>query len=57
MRWKKPLGKFYFYAQLSYKGRIEETEFEILIDSRAELCLMSKEAFEELDFTINLTVN
>jgi len=36
---------------------VEETEFEMLIDSEAELSLMSKEVFRELDLPIDLTVD
>jgi len=57
VRWREALRKLYACASPKCKGRIEETEFEMLIDSGAELCLMSKEVFEELDLPIDLTVN
>ena len=44
-------------ASSKYKGRIEEDEFEILIDLGAELCLMSRITFEELELRIELTVD
>ena len=57
MRWKEALRKLYACASPKCKGRVEETEFEMLIDSGAELCLMSKEVFEELDLPIDLAVD
>jgi len=57
MRWKEALRKLYAYASHKCKGRVEETAFEMLIDSGAELCLMSKGVFEELDLPIDLTVD
>jgi len=57
VRWKEALRKLYACASPKCKGRVEETEFEMLIDSGAELCLMSKEVFEELDLPIDLVVD
>jgi len=57
IRWKKALQKFYAYASLKCKRHRDETEFEIRIDSGAELCLMSKRLFKELDLPIDLTVD
>jgi len=47
----------YTCASLKCKSHVEETEFEMLIDHEAELCLMSKEVFEELDLPIDLAVD
>jgi len=57
VRWKEALRKLYACASPKCKGRVEETEFEMLIDSGSELCLMSKEVFEELDLPIDLAVD
>jgi len=56
VRWKEALRELYACASPKCKGRVDETEFEMLIDSGAELCLMSKEVFEELDLPIDLAV-
>jgi len=40
-----------------YKSRIEEHEFKILIDSGAELDLMSRKVFEKLELPIDLIVD
>ena len=41
------------------QGQIGNTEIklEMLIDSAAELCLMSKDTFEELDIPVDLEVD
>jgi len=57
VRWKEALRKLYACASPKCKGRVEETEFEMLIDSEAELRLMSKEVFEDLDLPIDLVVD
>ena len=54
---KEAMRKLYACASPKYKGRIEEDEFEMLIDSGAELCLMSRNVFEELELPIDLTVD
>jgi len=51
------MRKLYACASPKCKGRIEEDEFEMLLDSGAELCLMSRNVFEELDLPIDLTVD
>jgi len=57
VRWKEAIRKLYACPSPKCKGRVKETEFEMLIDSGAELCLMSKEVFEELDLPIDLAVD
>jgi len=54
---KEAMRKLYACASPKCKGRIEENEFEMLIDSGAELCLMSKDVFEELELPIDLAVD
>jgi len=46
IKWKETMRKLYACASPKCKGRIENIEFEILIDSGAELCFMSQEVFE-----------
>ena len=41
VKWKEAMRKLYACASPKCKGRIEDIEFEMLIDSGAELCLMS----------------
>jgi len=41
VKWKEAMRKRYARASPKCKGRIEDIEFEMLIDSGAELCLMS----------------
>jgi len=41
VKWKAAMRKLYACASPKCKGRIENIEFEMLIDSGAELCLMS----------------
>ena len=50
------LKKLYACASPKCKGLISDTELklEMLIDSGAELCLMSKDNFEELDIPVDL---
>jgi len=57
VRWKEAPRKLYACASPKCKGRVEETEYEMLIDSGEELCLMSKEVFKELDLPIDLAVD
>jgi len=57
IKWKEAMRKLYAWASPKCKGRVDETEFEMLIDSGAELCLMSREVFEELDLPIDLAVD
>jgi len=54
---KEMMRKLYACTSPKCKGRIEEDEFEMLIDSGAELCLMSRNVFEELELPIDLTVD
>jgi len=56
-RWKEALRKLYTCTSPKCKGHVEETEFEILMDSGAELFLMSKDVIEELDLPIDLAVD
>jgi len=60
VKWKEAMRKLYACASPKCKGRIENIKFEVLIDSGAELCLISREVFEELgipiDFVIDLLV-
>ena len=58
-KWKDSLKKLYACASLKCKGLFGDTEikFEMLIDSGAELCLMSKDTFEELDIPVDLEVD
>ena len=53
------MKKLYACEYLKCKGRIADTKIklEILIDSGAELCLMSKDNFEELDIPVDLGVD
>jgi len=51
------MRKLYACALPKCKGRIEEDEFKIFIDSGGELCLMSRNVFEELKLLIDLTVD
>jgi len=55
--WKEALRKLYTCALPKCKGRVEETEFEMLIDSGVDLWLMLKEVFEKLDLPIDLAVD
>ena len=57
VRWKEALRKLYACTLHKCKSHVKETEFKMLMDSRAELYLMSKEVFEELDLLINLAVD
>ena len=58
-KWKDSLKKLYACASPKCKGLIGDTEIklEMLIDSGAELCLMSKDTFEELDIPVDLEVD
>ena len=49
----------YSCASPKCKGLIGDTEIklEMLIDSGAELCLISKDTFEELDIPVHLEVD
>ena len=55
-KWKDFLKKLYTRASPKCKGLIDDTEIklEMLIDSGAELCVMSKDNFAELDIPVNL---
>lgn len=55
--WKEALRKLYACASPKCKGRIEDTEYEMLIVSGAELCLMSKYVYDELELPIDLDVD
>jgi len=57
VKWKEAMRKLYACASPKCKGRIEDIEFEMLIDSGAELCLMSREVFEELGMPIDLLID
>ena len=54
-KWKNSLKQFYACASTKCKGLIGDTEIklEMLIYSGAELCLMSKDTFEELDIPVD----
>ena len=56
---KDSLKKLYTCASPKWKGLIGDTEIksEMLIDSGAELCLMSKDTFKELDIPVDLEVD
>ena len=47
----------YACASPKCKGRIEDAEYEMLIDSGAELCLISRDIFECLELPIDLAVD
>jgi len=51
------MRKLYACASPKCKGRIEDIEFEMLIDSGAELYLMSREVFEELGIPIDFSID
>jgi len=57
IKWKEAMRKLYACASPKCKGRIEDIEFEMLIDSGAELCLMSREVFEELGIPIDFSID
>ena len=57
VKWKEAMRKLYACASPKCKGRIEDIEFEMLIDSGAELCLMSREVFEELGIPIDFSID
>lgn len=57
VRWKESLRKLYACALPKCKGRVADVEYEMLIDSGAELCLMSKEVFDDLELPIDLTIH
>ena len=57
VKWKEAMRKLYACASLKCKGRIEDIEFEMLIDSSAELCLMSREVFEELGIPVDFSID
>lgn len=58
-KWKDSLKRLYACASPKCKGLIgdNEVKLEMLIDSGAELCLMSKDTFEELDIPIDLDID
>jgi len=56
-KWKEVMRKLYACASPKCKGRIEDIEFKMLIDSSTELCLMSREVFEELGIPIDFSIN
>ena len=53
------MNKLYACASPKCKGLIGDTEikWEMLIDSGAELCQMSKDTFEELDIPVDLELD
>jgi len=57
VKWKEAMKKLYACASPKCKGRIEDIEFEMLIDSSAELCLMSREVFEELGIPVDFSID
>jgi len=57
VKWKEAMRKLCACASPKCKGRIEDIEFEMLIDSGAELCLMSREVFEELGILIDFSID
>ena len=58
-KWKESLKKLYDWASPKGKGLIGDTEIklEMLINSGAELCLMSTDTFQELDIPVDLEVD
>ena len=58
-KWKNFLTKLYVRASPKCKGLIgdEEVKLDMLIDSEAELCLMSKNIFDKIDLPIDLDVD
>jgi len=57
IKWKEAMRKLYACASPKCRGRVDDMEFDMLIDSGAELCLMSKEVFDELELPIHLAVD
>jgi len=57
VKWKDAIRKLYACASPKYKGQIEDIEFEMLVDSGAELCLMSREVFKELGIPIDFSID
>jgi len=57
VKWKEAMRKLYACTSPKCKGRIEDIEFEMLIDSGAELYLMSREVFEELGIPIDFSID
>jgi len=57
IKWKEAMRKLYTCASPKCRGRVDDMEFDMLIDSGAELCLMSKEVFDELELLIDLAVD
>jgi len=57
IKWKEAMRKLYACASPKCRGRVDDMEFDMLIDSGAELCLMSKEVFDELGLPIDLAVD
>ena len=57
VKWKKAMRKLYACTSPKCKGRIEDFEFEMLTDSGAELCLISREVFEELGMPIDFLID
>ena len=57
-KWKDSLKKLYACASPKFKGLIGDTEIKLqmMIDSGAELCLMSKDTLKELDIPVDLEV-
>ena len=56
IKWKKVIKKLYACASLKCIGFIENIKYEILIDSVAELCFMSKEVFDEVGLPIDYNI-
>ena len=58
-KWKDSLKKLYACASPKCKGLIGDTEIklEMMIDCGPELCLMSKDTFEELNIVVDLEVD
>jgi len=57
VKWKEIMRKLYTCASFKCKGQIEDIEFKILMESGAELYLMSRESFEELGIPIDLSID
>ena len=57
IKWKKAIKKLYACVSLKCTGSIEDIRYEMLIDSEAELYLMSKEVFDELGLLIDYDID
>ena len=56
VKWIEAMKKLYTCISPKCKARIEYIEFEMLIDSGAELCLISREVFQELGIPIDFSI-